>query len=299
MRQFLAITEPFIKQARTRTSGTVAAGSAVAIPVQNTTGFAINSYIAIGQEGSELAELAQVSSVGTNTLTVTTLKFNYPVDTPIVNYRYNQRRFYGALSEDGVYNHLTAYGSPVAIQVDDPQGTRFEYSGSEGYTFFKATYYNSTTDEETSLGDSESAEADETTRYATLYDIRKHAGLVGNPYYSDLRLETKRKQAENEINSAIHSRYSLPLTEVPALLSQICELLAAGYIDFEEFGAEGEGKKWLGEARALLKQLQTGERLLIGVDGNELTRRAMSDRMSGHPNSTDTDDFAFPTNLRF
>jgi hypothetical protein len=63
--------------------------------------------------------------------------------------------------------------------------------------------------------------------------VNSLAGLAGNPRYSDARIETKRKQAENEINSAIAAKYVLPLEEVPALLGQICELLAAGYIAHE------------------------------------------------------------------
>jgi phage gp36-like protein len=285
MQLFIAPTENFIKEARTRTSAAATAGSSAVIPVQNVTGFSIGDYIAIGTQGSELAELAQITAVGATTLTVATLKFNYLAGAQIEKFRYNKRQFYGATSPTGPYTHLAAYGSPVAIQVDDPQGTRFEYSGNEGYTYFKVTYYNDTTEEETVLDDSVAVQPNETTRYATLYDIRKHAGLVNNPYYSDLRLETKRRQAENEINSSIHSRYLLPLAEVPALISQICELLAAGYIDYEEFGADGEGKKWLGEARALLKQLRDGKQLLIGSDGKELARRSTGGRIVGHPSS--------------
>jgi phage gp36-like protein len=101
----------------------------------------------------------------------------------------------------------------------------------------------------------------------------------------------KRKQAENEIDSMIYARYSLPLTEVPGILSYVCELLAAGYIDYEEFGAEGEGAKWLGEARAILKQIKDGTRILIGVEGVEVARRENVGRIDGIPNtSTDTDE---------
>ena len=72
--------------------------------------------------------------------------------------------------------------------------------------FFKATYYNSQTSEETDTDDAEAVEADESSRYTSIYNIRKAAGMVDNPYLTDGYFETKRKQAENEINSAIFSR---------------------------------------------------------------------------------------------
>lgn len=284
MKTLAAPTEQFIKKEVTYLTADVTAGSDVSLAVENTDGFAQYSYVAIGYEGNELCELQQVNAAisGNTSMQVATVKFAHKKGEPITLYRYNQRKFYGATSETGTYTELTSDGSPVDIQVDDPQGTVLEYSGST-YTYFKSTYYNSQTSEETSTSDSEAVEGDETLRYSTLYAIRKHAGLLGNRFYSDIRLETKRKQAESEINSALYSRYTLPLAEVPALITQICELLAAGYIDFEEFGKDGEGVKWLGEARALLKAITSGKQMLIGADGTELARRESTGRLSGFP----------------
>ena len=288
MKVLLAVTEPFIKQERGRISADISAGSSVTLPVDSSQGISAADYIVFGFEGNELAEMCTVSSLTTTTITVPTLKFNHKAGEPFVVYRFNQRKFYGATTATGSYTELTADGSPKDISVDDPQGTLLEYSGTD-YSYFKATYYNSTTTEETDAADADAVSGDETTRYAGIYAIRKHAGLAGNPRYSDLRIETKRKQAENEINSAIASKYVLPLAEVPGLLSNICELLAAGYIDYEEFGKDGEGVKWLGEGRALLKAIQKGTQLLIGADGSELECRDKVGVLDGYPNATDTD----------
>src|SRR5262249_40598256 len=149
-----------------------------------------------------------------------------------VKYAFNQRKFYGATSKTGTYTHLASDGSPMDIQVDDPQGSRFEYTGTS-FTYFKATYYNSTTGAETDIDDAEAIAADQSSRYASLYNIRKAAGIADNPFLNDGYVETKRAQAENEINSAIISRYILPLSEVPGFIENICILLAAGYIDYE------------------------------------------------------------------
>jgi phage gp36-like protein len=300
MRFLAAPTEDFIKLERTALTEDVAAGTNVSLPVQNSDGFSEDNYIVIGHEGSELAELQQVNQAvsAAGSVRVATLKFNHTKGESVTRYRYNQRKFYGATTAGGVYTELTGDGSPKDMQVDDPQGTVLEYSGNT-YTYFKATYYNSTLLEETDAADSEAVLADESLRYTSLWAIRKHAGLAGIPFYSDIRLETKRKQAENEINSVLSARYVLPLTEIPPLLGQICELLAAGYIDYEEFGSEGQGAKWLGEARALLKALRTGTQLLIGLDGAELTRQSKTDTLDGYPNASDTDDAQFSMSDRF
>ena len=296
MRTLLAITEDFIKLERGILNADVSAGSNVAITLLNNDGFSQNDYVVIGNEGSEKAELQQINAavVSGTAIQVATLKFAHKKNEPITFYRYNQRKFYGATSETGTCTELTADGSPKDIQVDDPQGTLLEYTGVEGYTHFKSTYYNSTATEETSTDDSEAVEADESKRYTSIYAIRVQAGLTNNPFISDGRIERKRKQAENEINSTLTTRYTLPLAEVPAMIQNICELLAAGYVDFEEFGPDGEGKKWLGEARGMLKSIQKGTMRLIGTDSTEIATTSKSNRLRGYPDNDGVDDADTP-----
>ncbi len=300
MKTITAPTDEFIKVERSTLAADASAGSNVSLTLENNDGFAEDAYIVIGHEGSELAELEQINQAvsGSTAVRVATLKFNHQAGEPVTLYRYNQRKFYGSTTVNGSYSELTSDGSPKAIQPDDPQGTVIEYTGTT-YTYFKATYYNAETDEETDLANAAVTQGDDIGRYATLWNIRKHAGLAGNPRYSDLRLETKRKQAENEIDSAIISKYTLPLAEVPPLISQICELLAAGYIDYEEFGKDGEGVKWLGEARALLKAIQKGSQVLIGADGTELARQSKTGVLNGYPNDENTDEAVFSMDDRY
>lgn len=298
MKKLTAPTEPFIREEFGTLAADATAGTSVSLTLISNDGLVDDDFIVIGHEGNELCELEQINNTVTpgTVVRVATLKFNHKAGEPIVKYRFDKRKFYGCTTEDGSFTELTADGSPVAIQVDDPMGTTIEYTGVEGYTYFKATYYNSAATEETDVDDSIATLADETTRYASLYGIRKHAGLAGNQNYSDYRMEMKRKQAENEIDSVIAAKYTLPLAEVPALLTQICELLAAGYINYEEFhdvGSDDEGKKWLGSARALLKQIAKGERILIGADGTELARNEKVDVLAGNPDDEDTDEAKF------
>lgn len=288
MKILIAPTEDFVKEQVSALTADAAAGSSVTLSLEGNTGFANQDYIVIGYEGVEHSELQQINQVvtaGTN-VRVATLARDHKAGEPVFKYRFNQRRFYGATSADGSYTELTDDGSPVNISVDDPQGTMLEYSDTD-YTYFKATYYNSTTDEETDIADADAVLGDETTRYASIYAIKKHAGMQNNPYYSDARFEEKRKQAENEINSVLYTRYVLPLSEVPGLIRRICELLAAGYIDYEEFGKDGEGVKWLGEARSLLSAIANGRQRLIGADGTLLPINERVDVLDGYPNTSE------------
>ena len=304
MRTLLAPTEDFIKVERTYLDADASAGSNVTLTLKNNSGLANTDFIVIGQEGGELAELEQINAAvsGNTDVRVATLKFAHKKGEPVTKYRYNQRKFYGATTKTGSYTELTGEGSPKDIQVDDPQGTLLEYSGST-YTFFKATYYNSQTTDETDDDDAEAVEADESKRYTSLYLIRKHAGMVDNPYVNEAYVETKRQQAEGEINSAIFARYVLPLSEIPALIQNICTLLAAGYIDYEEFGKDGEGVKWLGEARALLKAIANGKQRLLASDYTELTRHTKVGVLQGYPDDSittgSTDDRKFKNSDRY
>lgn len=287
MRKLIAPTEDFIKGDSTTLAADVSKGTNVSFLVENNNGIADNYFVVVGKEGSEKAELQQINAVvvAGQTIQVATLLFDHKAGEPVRVFQYNARKFYGSLTKTGSYTELTADGSPVTIQVDDPQGTLLEYTGVQGYEYFKATYYNTETAAETSADDAEPALADESVRYASLYGIRKMAGFTENPYITDGRIEAKRTQAENEINSILIQRYALPLAEIPAIITYVCELLGAGYMHYEEFGNDTDGVKKLGEARAILKGFQDGTRRLIGADMIELDGGGSTNEIRGYPTS--------------
>lgn len=296
MKVLIATTEDFIKRERGQLAADASAGSNVALTFVNGDTFAVNDYIVIGYEGSEKAEICIITAVSAQTITVATLRLPHKSDEPVVKYRYNKRKYYGSLTIDGSYSELTSSGSPLTIQVEDPQGTILEYTGNEGYLYFKSTYYNSTTTDETDVDGADAVAGDETTRYCSIYAIRKQAGLTNNPYLTDGMVEIYRKRAENEINSVIFSRYVIPLenalgvNEVPPIIENVCTLLAAGYFDYQEFGKEGQGVKWLGEARGILKALQDGRQRLIDSTGEEFTTKTLTQGIQSYPSSVDNTD---------
>lgn len=305
MKSLLAPTEDFIIVERGILDADVSAGSSVTLPLINNDGWADNDYIVVGHRGKEKAELQQLNAAvsGSTDVQVATLKFDHKKGDPVFKYRYNQRKFYGATSATGTFSELTDDGSPIDIQVDDPQGSQLEYTGSEGFTHFKSTYYNSEEDLESPIADANVTEADESKRYTSLFAIRKHAGLSENMLIDDGRIEEKRKQAESEIDSCLFPRYVLPLSEIPHLITRIATLLAAGYIDFEEFGSDGEGVKWLGEARGLLNSIKKGTQKLLASDQTELEVKTSTTQVQGFPDNTidegSREDVQFKMKTRF
>jgi len=294
MLTLLSPTEDFIKRNRTRLSADVNAGDNAVIPTENSDGILENDYIVVGPEGSDQAEICQVASVTEQSITVAVLRKKHFAYEPIVKYRYNQRKFYGCTTEGGSYAELTSDGSPAAIAVNDPQGTYFEYTTDEGYIYFKSTYWNVQTSEETDIAQSVAVLADESVRYCSIFAIRKQAGMTNNPFLTDGIIEIYRKRAENEVNSYLYNRYDLPLVnqsesapEVPFIVENVTTLLAAGYMDYQEFGSDGEGVKWLGEARAVLKAVQNGVQRLIASDYQEFQTKTQTQGINSYPNTVD------------
>lgn len=294
MKVLTAPTEEFNRRERTQLAANASAGSSVVVTVANVADFSVNDYVVVGLEGSQQAELTQVTAIFGQTLTLALLTLAHELNEPVVKYRYNQRRFYGSTSATGSFLELTSSGSPLTIMVNDPQGTTLEYTGLEGYTYFKATYFNSTTNDTTDLANSDAVLADESLRYCSIYAIRRQAGLTNNPYITDGDIEAYRKRAENEVDSWLSAKFIMPYTnasgieEIPAVLENITMLLAAGYMDYREYGRDGQGVKWLGEARAILKALQgPGGQTLIGSDHLEMQVVTNSQSVVGYPDIVD------------
>lgn len=290
MKVFTLPTEDFVFTEISKINTDVSAGNDATLVLENNDGFAENDFVAVKSVGDSQAHICKINAVvsGNTDIQVDTLKHNLKVGDKVVKILFNQRKFYGCLTKTGTYAEITSDGSPKDIEIDNPNGTLFEYTGST-YLYFKATYYNSVTTNETDVDDSEAAMGGESDRYCSIYAIKRQAGLVENQYVSDADIERKRNAAENEIDSAIGHLYSLPLTEIPALIENTTLLLAAGYLDYQEFGSESGGVKWLGEARGILKNITSGKRRLLGSDKVELTRLAAS-RLKGYPNSSCEDE---------
>jgi len=250
------------------------------LTVKNIQGFKVDDYIVLGRLGYEKAELLQVSSL-TSPQTITLVsasKFAHLRDEPVQVILYNKRKFYRASSKDGVYSHLSSAGSPVEVDVDNGEGNVFEDPDGTSTSYYKATYYNTTTSKETDISDSYSSLAGDSEHYTSVYKIKVEAGFKDNSYIESDLIDRYRFEAESEIDGYLASVYQLPLSSTPKLIQHITTLLAAGNLIAKEYGLENDieisktGQRKIDRATELLDKIQEGKIKLIDENGAILSQ---------------------------
>lgn len=292
MKPFIAPTENFVKSEKTGITIDASAGSSVSVSVKSNNGIVKDDYCIIGREGEETTEIQKVSSItGKNIIIFTTLNFAHKKDEPITEIRYNQRKFYGCITKTGTF----VYISISNIEVDNPKGTYFEYIGDEGYLYFKVTYYNEFTVEESDIDDAIAVRAGAIDHYCSIFDIREEAGFVDNPYVGDGRIHAYRLSAESEVKASLGKIYSLPLSATCELVKVITKLLGAGWLMWAEYGEEASGTDKDGmakvkEARSMLKAVRNRQLILLDENDNELGKLAIPEgQIQGWPDETTKD----------
>lgn len=294
MQILLAPTEDIILGEKTYFSADEAAGQTI-LSVENTQGFVAADYVVLDVLSSEIAELLKISSTSTNTITLTTATIiAHAKDAPIQVIRYNQRKFYRSTTEDGTYTHLSSEGSPVNIQVDQPEGTEFEDSAGTSTSWYKATYYNSIAPgTESSLDDAVAVKAGDAEHYTSVYKIKVESGFQNNSYIGSDLVDRYRTEAEAQAEGAVIGIYQLPFSSTPKLFQHIITLLAAGNLLAKEYGMEADveisktGQRKIERAEELLEKIRNGTIILIGEDGTELGKR--TDVMASCSNKYDSD----------
>ena len=249
--------------------------AANSISVDNAQGFATDDYIVIERVRSEIAEVIKISTVSGNTITLSAgVSFAHKDGTRVQKILFNQRKFYRASSKTGVY---TLLGTAKDIEVDRPDGTFYEDATGTSSNWYKATYYNSTTNVETTLADAVACKAAESEHYTSLWDIRKQAGFEEAYGIKDETIADYRDEAENEFESAVVTIYAIPLDPKPKIVRQIINLLAAGNLLIKEYGMEADieisksGQRMLDRAYFLIGKIVDKTLKLVDDDGNELS----------------------------
>ena len=251
------------------------------LSVENPQGFAANKYVVLDIIGSESAELLKISSTSTNTITLTTATvIAHDKDAPIQIIRYDQRKFYRSSTETGTFTHLSAEGSPVNIQVDQPEGTEFEDSSGTSSSWYKSTYYNSTTLSESALADAIAVKAGDADHYTSIYKIKVEAGFQNNAYIGSDLVDRYRTEAEAQAEGAVIGLYSLPFSSTPKIFQHIVTLLSAGLLLSKEYGLEADvevsktGQRKIERAEELLEKIRDSKIRLVGEDGDEVDQRS-------------------------
>ena len=153
-------------------------------------------------------------------------------------------------SQDGSYTELTADGSPKSHPGRRPAGHRPGVHAASTYTFFKATYYNSRDRRGDRHRRHRSVRA---TRAAATRRSGRSASTLASLATRAIPTSASRRSAtrpRTRSTARLLPSTSCRSSEVPGLITNICELLAAGYIDYEEFGKDGEAPVARRSARA-------------------------------------------------
>jgi hypothetical protein len=252
-------------------NGDISANTGTLI-VDNAENLSTNDYLIIEKIGTEIAEIVKVAGVIGQTITLSAnTVFAHTDNTLVQKVLYNQRKFYRATSKTGVYSLLA--GGTKDIEVDRPEGTAFEDSVGLSTSWYKATYYNSTTLQETSLDDCTPSGGNDSDHYTSIYAIRKQAGLEESYGITEETISDYRDEAEGEFESRIAIVYSVPLTYKSKIVRQIVNLLAAGNLLIKEYGMEADieisksGARMLARANELIDKIVNGTLKLLDENG--------------------------------
>jgi len=295
MQILLAPTEDVVLREKTALSADEAAAQTT-LSVYNPAGFTVGDFVIVDELGSEISELKKIASIDTsaNTITLTVaLSRAHSKDAPITKIRYDKRKFYRSSTKTGTYSHLASEGSPVLIQVDQPEGTEFEDSTGATTSWYKATYYNSSTGDETSIDDAVATKAGDAEHYTSIYKIRVEAGFQNNAYIGSDLIDRYRYEAEAQAEGEVVGVYQLPFSSPPKIFQHIITLLAAGLLISKEYGLESDidisktGQSKIDRAEELLGKIKDGKILLVGEDSNELSKR--TDIMASCSNAYNSD----------
>lgn len=129
--------------------------------------------------------------------------------------------------------------------------------------------------------------------YTTTAKIRQEAGFQSNTNVADATITQYQTRAFNLVKSYASARYDISQftgslftgSQAESVLEQCELLLAAGYLISSQFQGqprgENDGKAKVDEAKAILKQITTGELRLLDTNGSEFTSGGKSQEQGG------------------
>lgn len=275
------------------------AAAVTSLPVENSGGF-VAGPVLIGYPGSERAELVTASATPSgSTITVGATKLPHNSSDPVYLVYGDQVKIYSAADTfgtgqqpaDGAFTHVAT----VSINANAANTSYTDTAGTTA-TWYKYTFYNSVTTNETAIADSRAAQAG-APHYVSLDDIRSSAGFDDAPSVTDDKIAKFRDAAEREIDGALSAIIILPLPQpTNPIIEQITKNIAAGELMQDEYNTISPVLAATGGTRA--KQARKGggnftslddiiERLVVLQDANytDLTRDD-APYFRGYPDAT-------------
>lgn len=268
------------------------------VVVKNVQNFSVDDFVIIGRVASEQAEKLQLtaSTLASQTLGFAACKFAHPKLEEVTKIRGDIIRVYRAADVDGNQPDDDSFilVNPVTINVKRSYTEYNDADGGVGY-WYKITYYNSDTGDETDISESPAVRGGNYGHYATIEQVRTTSGLVGNSDVTDEVVAQARDEAESTVKGyIIAGGYVLPIEEpYPPSVVRLVKQLASAFLLQDEFGASVQGTNRDGFEQeksviAKLEAIQKGEIQLIDV--NKETIKEKKDSVGGWPDdSTETE----------
>lgn len=276
------------------TAAVIAGGSTFV--VENAQGLATDDYILLGQKGSETAEIVQVQSISTKTVTITGIfSHNHPKTEPIQKLKANKIRVYRTANVDGTepgYDDFTTLVDTATIDPDNVSTEIVDSSGGSDY-WYLFVYYNSTALSETSKTNAIRVRGSSYGDYVSVERVRREAGFQNNPYVPDDKIKECVDDAQSEVKGALKmAGYTLPLTTVPPVVRRATMFMAAGYLLMSDFGlgAVGTSKEGATKLEMGRKMLKDFLDMKVELLDNQESGLDQNDNigLGGYPNN-DTD----------
>ena len=274
------------------------AGDSVVMLI-STADFASGDVLYVGTLSQEGCERAVVASVDTPTQVtlVAPLKHDHIAYDDVCSVFGDTIRIYRAPNANG---SVPADGSfvPLATRAIDSDQLSTYYRDSNGTSdhWYKFTYTNLDTGDETSLSDSVAVRGQDFGNYCSLREIREEAGALNALNLPDTTVAQCRSNAQNEINAGLRNVYGdkVPFNPVPGQIKTLTIQLAAALLKSIRF--PGQKALWedaLKEARKNLVALQNKDNSLAGDDGQDI----VDSSISYYP--TDNESRSFTMDMRF
>ncbi|WP_100504096.1 phage protein Gp36 family protein [Mycobacteroides abscessus] len=267
-----SFSETNIRERTVLTAGAVAGDTS--LTVESTQGYQAGDILYVGQlsrEGCEKAVVDAVTDATTLTL-VSALTLAHKRFDAVTSVLGNKINIYRAANVDGKVPDNASFSVLAEREIDpDQESTYYRDPDGDSSYWYRHTYYNPTTEDETSLDASDPRRGDDFGHYASLPEIRKEAGFDNAHNLNDLTIDQQRRAAESEINTALSSRYTTPFNPVPEIIHTLTVQLAAGLLLQNAYRGTDRGKDKLKAARDLIYALQVGDQTITDENGNAVT----------------------------
>lgn len=268
---------------------------ATSITVENGHEFDANAYVLFGNH-TDASEVAVVASRTGNSVTLSSaLKLNHAAGTTLRVLFGNQIRFYRASNVDGSIPGNDAFSAIGIVTIDsDESGTVYTDTDGGSDYWYKYTFRNEVTTNETSLDNAVATRGGGVGNYTSPPELRFRAGLNGNTNISDGSIYRYQRAAQEEINSTLKGHYVVPFERpVNAIIKDITELIAGGQLIQDIFRSTSQsaaqtGKDMVTEGRTKLERIVSGSLVLLNAVSEE-TSLSTATSVSGWPNSTTAD----------